>query len=190
METKTKYVLKNPPIYEVICGFVFNCIPDLDPLQIGIYWDKCRDNYPNRKLQAPLFDEPSINIGGFPIRAWFISEDEANLIQLQNDRFYVNWRAKDSKYPRCSDKEDNKGLLSNAINEFEKFNNFSKNQFNIVPKLKRIELAKVDIIEKEKHWINFEDLQNLVPFISAFNYIKIIEEPNFSFQIKQEVDKL
>jgi len=32
-------VLENPPIVEVVCGFVFEPI-DLDGLVLGVYWDE------------------------------------------------------------------------------------------------------------------------------------------------------
>jgi uncharacterized protein (TIGR04255 family) len=158
--------LPSPPITEVVCGIGFDPLPGFDALLMGVYWDDVRDRYPKRQLLPALSDEPGIVLGGSPpLRAWFISEDDVFLIQLQHDRFYLNWRARGGEYPRFSERAGSPGLVSKLMDEYSHFQEFVENRFQRRAVARYIELAKVDLLLEGRHWDGFEDLAKLVPWL-------------------------
>jgi uncharacterized protein (TIGR04255 family) len=157
--------LGNPPIHEVVCGFVFEPVADLDPLVLGTYWERNKSRFPKKGLQPALVDQEGFMLGPLSMRAMLESEDGQFVLQLQHDRFFVNWRAVGHVYPRFS---GTSGLLQKALTEFEAYSRFVQEISGKVPELKRIELSKIDLLEKEKHWTTLEDLDALVPVTAAF----------------------
>ena len=111
---------KSPPLNEVVLGIQFEPIERFDITTYGSYWETLRSKFPRVEHHAPL-DPFFEKIGGrkqalgevgrikfepflsaqLP-RAWFISQDEQHLIQLQADRFLRNWRksSPEDLYPR------------------------------------------------------------------------------------------
>lgn len=88
---------KNPPVVEVVSGFVLQPIQGLRIPHFGLFWHRIRGQYPDAQHAAPLgIDEslPPDPEGGIfpPPRIWLISKSKDELIQLQRDRFYFNWR--------------------------------------------------------------------------------------------------
>lgn len=65
----------------------------------------------------------------------------------------MNWRARGTDYPRFSDRGGKLGLKSIALDEWKKFSAFVSERTGVGSlKLRRIELAKVDVLERPKHW--------------------------------------
>lgn len=102
-----------PPVVEVVMGVQFEALKLLHQGHIGLFWDKVRVAYPRTQDQARLQTPPELSdIFGWPSlrielvdsppvhRAWFLNEDEALLIQLQDDRLVHNWRHRGGAYPR------------------------------------------------------------------------------------------
>jgi uncharacterized protein (TIGR04255 family) len=105
----------SPPVNEVALSVQFEgtAIDEFDVL--AKYWPAIRADFPNHDKQPPLlpigedFDRPprqGVQLGMFtapPVpRYWFISADKTSLVQVQADRFSLNWRqttATDA-YPR------------------------------------------------------------------------------------------
>lgn len=164
--------LARPPLVEVVCGVVFDSFPDLDALVLGIYWNSRKDQYPKHSLQAALADELSIDIGVFPVRAFLVSQDGQFIIQLQHDRFFMNWRASGSEYPRFSERHGKRGLLVRAMEEYELFCAFIESQFGNRPIARRIELTKIDILRRGEHWRDLDALAKLMPVTSVFSTIQ------------------
>jgi uncharacterized protein (TIGR04255 family) len=87
-------------------GVQFRALFDLRGILLGPLRDLWRDVYPNVQEQPPLapaveLDAPhgfgvQLAFGpGAVLRYWFISADNSELVQLQNDRLTVNWRQVD-----------------------------------------------------------------------------------------------
>ncbi len=161
--------LERPPIQEVVCGFVFEPILSLDEFEFGVYWDSRRDEYPDKQMRLGLLDgaplEPSA-------RAWLVSPNDGPLVQqLQNSRFYLNWRRRPGgAYPRFSDREGQPGLCSKAMAEFERFSEFCRSRPTVAtsPVVQHIELTKVDVLERDREWSTLEQLGELLPITQAF----------------------
>lgn len=157
--------LESPPITEVVCGFLFEAIRNLSPLHQGLYWHTRYDEFPKVKILNVLTDSPGfvIGTGAGPIRSWLISQDEKYLLQLQSDRFYTNWRRADRNYPRFNDHDGQDGLLTRALAEFGRFHHFCSDKMRNEPKLKSIEVTKVDQFVQGEHWTDAADLGALLP---------------------------
>jgi uncharacterized protein (TIGR04255 family) len=181
--------LKEPPLSEVICGLIFSPLP-IDPLRLGAYWAGRRKDFPRHQLQPALGDDQTLFIGGVPpTRTWFISEDDVFVLQMQHDRFYLNWRARDKAYPRFTDREGHApGLLSRLLDEFGLFSKFCLAEFGSEPKPTKIELAKVDHLVQGQHWKDFEDLTRLLPIVAAFRPLATTSSPIVGTRFNEERD--
>lgn len=159
---------ERPPITEVICGFIFEPVDGLDPLAIGWFAQRVRDRFPTRAIQPALSDPGAFYLGGSPpIRAWLISADDEFLLQVQHDRFYLNWRARESSYPRFNDHDGRPGILTRAIEEFEGFREFCAESLEASVTVVRTELAKVDHLVRGQHWTTTEELYRILPALQS-----------------------
>ncbi|MEO0460962.1 MAG: TIGR04255 family protein [Myxococcota bacterium] len=94
---------ESPPLIEVVFGVGFNAVDDLTGAHVGQYWTKIRNRFPTVKEAPPLSSDQIPYVTELPPRrrTWFVSEDETLLVQIQDDRFLLNWRTKpDANYPR------------------------------------------------------------------------------------------
>ena len=107
---------KSPPLNEVFLGVQYEAIEKFNIATYGLLWEEFKAEFPNIEQQMPL--EPQFEkFGGrrssgdfqrffieqvMPLpRAWFISENNQDLVQIQPDRFIRNWRCiNGEKYPR------------------------------------------------------------------------------------------
>lgn len=163
--------LNFPPIVEVVCGFVFDPL-ELDALDFGIYWNARRDTFPNKELHPALHEFTGFRLGAPPMRAWLVSEDGQRLLQVQSDRFYVNWRRGDGQYPRFSDREGKQGLKALALEEFKRFSLFCGEHIGQPPSPKKLELSKIDLLLKGLHYQNAEDLGELLKVARVFEDVQ------------------
>jgi hypothetical protein len=84
-----------PPLNEVSLGYTFLPRTDLLIPHLGRFWGEIADHYPNCQHAAPIIDNPGDQPGvlEWPLpRIWLLNESTGFLIQLQQDRFYCNWR--------------------------------------------------------------------------------------------------
>jgi len=179
--------LERPPIDEVICGLVFSPL-DLSVLHHGVYWDLRHDDFPRSELHPSIEDEPSIMLGVPPIRTWLISAADDLLIQLQHDRFYMNWRKRSAEYPRFNDHADVRGLLTRALKEYEQFSAFCKESLSTTPNATRIELAKIDIFERGRDWKDRDDLAALMPWTESVLSLCDIDSPEMMLKFSRSIE--
>lgn len=103
----------DPPVVEVALGVQFRPLFGLRPIELCPLRERWRGEYPLVQEQPPLppaverpsFRGPSVELllgPALQTRLWFLTSDEAELVQLQHDRLTVNWRQMDgeSAYPR------------------------------------------------------------------------------------------
>jgi len=164
--------LERPPIHEVVCCIVFESISALDPLVFGIYWDQRKNSFPNRTLLPAIPNEFGFDIGVFPMRAMLSSEDHQFIVQLQHDRFLMNWRAVGATYPRFSEHHGPRGLLVRTLEEYTVFSDFVRSRTNKDINSQRIELTKVDLLRQGEHWRDLDDLTKVVPVTNAFSKVQ------------------
>lgn len=177
--------LNNPPINEVICGFVFDALP-LTTLDMGVYWEQRRADFPRHELHPPLLDQATIHLGTvLDARVWLVGTDEQFLVQLQNDRFYVNWRRKGEEYPRFSSSEGRVGLKDRAIEEFRRFSRFAVSRTGHALTPTTLELTKIDVMDREIAYSDMQDLQSLVPVTQVFNAISLTDPQQLQLRLSE-----
>lgn len=92
-----------PPLKEVVLGKVFAARPDLLIPYLGTFWSRIRDTYPktaHAQIVLAEGESPVIDAtGNWVPRLWFTSVDDAFLVQVQQDRLYLNWRDTESGTP-------------------------------------------------------------------------------------------
>jgi uncharacterized protein (TIGR04255 family) len=169
IEADQLHVLDRPPIVEVVCGLIFDTLP-LDGMVLGVYWNERQTEYADHSLQPAFADEPGFVLGNVPLRAVLVSKDQSLVLQIQHDRFFMNWRAGgDGGYPRFSNRGGGGGLLEQALAEFRRLGEFCEHRFGVVPHVTRIELAKIDMITRGKqHWSDGGDLATIMPISGTF----------------------
>ncbi|HCF58415.1 MAG TPA: hypothetical protein DFS52_10530 [Myxococcales bacterium] len=161
--------LSAPPVFEVISGLVFQPLPELSPLVLGSYWERKRQAFPHHQLHPALADEPTVVLEALPpLRVWLVSADDEFVLQIQSDRFYLNWRARGQAYPRFGDHGTSRGIRSRFEEEYRQFAEFCEQALGRRPAPVRLELAKVDHLVEGKHWSGLADLALVVPWVATF----------------------
>lgn len=107
---------RNPPINEAVLGVQTEPIQRPLTPHLGLFWREIRERYPKAEVQPAL--DPAVEFFGLPKpaplvgfrvldkpetpRCWFITQDDTELVQLQQDRLIHNWRKRrpEDKYPR------------------------------------------------------------------------------------------
>lgn len=162
--------LRNPPIVEVVCGVEFNPTTVLTPVALGKYWRTRFEEFPKHEVRPAISDSynaaaPAFFFGQGPmsVRTWFVSRDEDLILQFQADRFYLNWRARNSVYPRFSDHGDTTGILSRFMLEYSRVQSYAKEDGGEEINARAIELTKLDHFVQGEHWSDLRDLTKLLP---------------------------
>lgn len=112
----------------------------------------------------PLIDEGEAatcdTATGLPLpRVWFIDATESNLIQLQTDRIYFNWRkrAGAADYPRYP------SVVKNFADRYRMLAEVA-NQFNLGPlEPKVLDLSYINVFPRGEAWSELADLQKIFP---------------------------
>jgi uncharacterized protein (TIGR04255 family) len=122
----------SPPVTEVVLGVQFNRLERFLTPHIGAVWDRFKLEFPRIEEHPPLppafetfgsnpqfFPGVSFQIGAgaeMP-RVFFMNADKTQLLQVQRDRFFHNWRktGTGSDYPRFE------RMLKTFVDGFEKF---------------------------------------------------------------------
>jgi len=138
--------LKSPPIIEVVCGFFFDALPNLDAMLVGQFWAGKKDTYSKRELRPPVTESAGfvVSEGVGPVRCWLVSAGDEFVVQIQPDRFYFNWRRRGDVYPRFGTHDGKKGVLQRALDEFAEFTEFCSSELGTRPVANQVELAKID----------------------------------------------
>ena len=168
-----KISFKNPPINEVVIGAYFD--PPLVAFRsehVGLLWSKFRETFPTVEQRAPIgasIQGPVSMAAGecMPMpRYWFVSKDEAILIQVQKDAFLLNWRRRDSEYPHFE------SLKLNYEKYYRIFEVFLKDCIGgTSPIINGRELTYIDMIEQSDYWKGSQDTSDIIRSFSIPDWI-------------------
>ena len=163
---------KNPPVVEVVWSVQFAPLAWLTAAHTGILWSKLRADYPECSEQAPVAakDEPEDLLGQKPTptvtfspkpplpRQWFVAENGNDLIQIQSDRFSVNWRKvkDDDEYPRFAHMKDT------FRERWGQFVTFAKECGDGPPRVQLIEMTYVNHIFQGEGWSQPSDIGSVL----------------------------
>ena len=149
---------KNPPVNEVVCGLSFAKIEKFKSHHIGLFWQKIKDEFPVVEHAIRLDYNPAqLDLKEYLPRVWFVRKEQNRLIQLQDDKFYFNWRRmqEGETYPRY---ETIIGNFKKTLSVFERFLE-EENLGSINPE--RCELTYINHILKGEGWESVSDVNNI-----------------------------
>jgi uncharacterized protein (TIGR04255 family) len=152
----------------------------LDPLplvrnaHLGLFWaDHLRDEFPVTADQPPLpFNEETF--GKNPaqqlpvqitleqrvpvLRQWFISGDDTQVIQVQQDRFIQNWRRRSpaADYPRYENLRESFERRFMSYSEFLTSNDLGN------PTIRQAEVTYTNHLQPDEVWQNQHDLDRVL----------------------------
>ncbi len=157
-----------PPVNEVVVGLIFEPVLAMRIPHTGLFWSRVKDKFPKCEHAPPFAFENAWNdqSSGLPLpRVWLIGPNEDELIQLQNDRIYFNWRQTDKEetYPRYIAV---RGKFEDVIAEF---NNFLQEIFSAALVPRSCELSYINVIRKGHGWSSAGDLGGL---FTDFHWVK------------------
>jgi uncharacterized protein (TIGR04255 family) len=180
---------ENPPVIETVIGLQFECL-EATSLQIGLVWSEFRDKFAVVEEQAELdpvierFDglqRPSTNFRFVPVsprlRFWFVNNGGDELVQVQKDRFFRNWRKSKGteKYPRYE------VLRNSFLADLTRFSRFVETELkqSLVPN--QCEVSYINIIETDKPG----DLSQVLTCLDRSSKVSVVYPPELAvFNLK------
>lgn len=174
----------HPPVVEVVFGVLFAPIPTLGTPQLGLLWQRVKDDFPKVAEQPPLppaietFDEPAsfnVEFGALPPlrRIWFVSSDDRRFLQVQPDRFHYNRkRSLDEAYTPFV--ESSPAFLEH-FGRFKKFVRDECDGAQVVPI--QYELTYVDLIKPGEGWAHLGEIGSVFPDLSWRSGSRFLPKP-------------
>ena len=180
---------KKEPLTEVVFGVEFDS-PDFSSVHFGLYWQTISNRFPVFPLDRPPVGEmPLLTLP--PLRrVWFESENREQLIQLQEDRFYYNWRRKspDEKYPHYEE------IAPIFFKEWESFRKWRIENNTQSPRATRYELTYLNTIDEEFGWSCVDDYSKVFSIVSgSWEDLPLKQEAikmGFEFTLPEEIGHL
>ena len=143
----------------VVMGIAFAPIAAFRVPHVGLFWHEVIDDFPTCEHAAVIPSGNAINwvdpSTQLPLpRIWLIGKTRDELIQLQNDRFYFNWRQTEdrSDYPR----------FRNVSSKFFRYTRDGRSSslihFSTEIKPLECELSYINLLPKGKGWTSFGEV--------------------------------
>jgi len=158
---------EDPPVSEMVISVQFSPLAGWQGPYAGVFWGIVKGEYPKTQVVSPLphndenFEElvfqQQINLQLLKPdaqRYWFLSENGCELIQLQADKFIVNWRQVTGHevYPRYEPV-----IRPRFIKEWTRFKKFvADNDLGEIQDL-QCEVTYINDIIQGKGWNSFPD---------------------------------
>jgi hypothetical protein len=105
---------------------------------------------------------------------------------MQLDRFYLNWRQQHDEYPRFSDRGGKEGVLSRFLREFEQFSAYAERALGARPKVRGLELTKIDQFLAGVSWVGLDDLALMLPWVQPFASASSSKQAAIAAQFREE----
>ena len=160
---------ENPPVNEVVVSTYFDPpLSDFRNEHIGLFWGIIKDEFPNVHQRIPVGFAPEVIDNEFPMpRYWFISENETNLIQIQQNAFMFNWRRRhEERYPRF-----HRTIKPTFDKYYGIFSEFARTQANVTDlTISRCELGYINILETFELWKGPQDTTKVIP---SFSFLEV-----------------
>ena len=163
VEPSSKPDFQRPPITELGSGIVFRSQTALTSGHLGRFWAQVSNEFPIAEDHAPVGNEWNLSQEGLPLpRVWLIERTKAGVIQLQVNRFYLNWRRQDSgdAYP---------GFLGHSerlLMYWREFGEFVRKASDQDLVVENAEVLKVSQIYDGDGWSGFPTVPSLLPVLN------------------------
>ncbi len=155
---------KNPPLNEVVIATYFSSpLSGLRTEHIGLFWAQIKNEFPSALQRPPVpLEELTAGSEVFPTpRYWFVSADDASLLQVQKSAFMFNWRRRDDAYPRF------RTIKPQFDNYYNLFVNFARADLQSAePTIDLCELTYINAIRGCEFWNAPSDTPNIIPSFS------------------------
>lgn len=179
---------RRPPLTEVALSVQFNAIASLLTPQLGLLWADFRDRFPRTEEHPPIVPQieqfgrgaaprnvPPIQVTERPEtpRCWFLNEAGNELIQVQKDRFIVNWRKNNdtSHYPRYEQ------LQERFRSDFGIFERFLQRQNLGKPQIHQCEVTYVNHLLSGEGWNEHGQLEQVISLWSGDQSEEFLPDP-------------
>lgn len=186
---------KFPPVIETVLGVQFSPLKKFSILHCGMFWEKVRKDYPEYSVQPPLeqafekFTPPStkeIKLGlqvvvSPPLRCWLVDKTSTRLVQIQPDRFIINWRevTGEEVYIRY---DTFKPMFEQ---EWNRFSQFLESEGFPRPEINQCEVTYVNHIELNDDIKSYGEVHKIFNFWSHLQQESFLPEPEaVSFNTK------
>lgn len=178
---------KKPPVSEVALSIEFLPLENWNPSYAFLFGTNLRTEYPKMELQPPLFSEiekfgdefwqqntmrvEMVNQNSQ--RFWFTSESSNWLIQVQQDRFILNWKkvTGDEEYPRYE-----QSIRIRFLTELDRFFKFVEDNAIGTIKATQCEVTYVNDIPHGEYWDSIAEAAKLFTILSSNDSAKLLGE--------------
>lgn len=180
---------KNPPVSEVAISVSFTPLKNWSSSNAFSFGSMISNQYPKMELQAPLFNEEEkfgdefwqqnhLKLEILPQnsnRFWFLAEPSNWLVQVQSDRFVLNWRrvTGNEEYPRYE-----AAIRGRFIEEMNRFFTYVVDNNIGEINVTQCEVTYVNDIVQGEYWENVSDAIGLFSILSdekSGKFLKDIE---------------
>jgi uncharacterized protein (TIGR04255 family) len=159
-------VFRKPPLVEVSFAIRFKPPAEFSSAHIGRFWAQIAKDFSLAVDKPPIMESGQITLvpDGLAPRVWLVHNDQALLLQIQRDRFYVNWRrlgAANENYPSFKKLQP---LFSKYLGEWIGFTDTSGlGQLEI----QHCELSYMNFIVPDASWSGLNDLGKVFVCLGA-----------------------
>jgi uncharacterized protein (TIGR04255 family) len=170
---------ENPPAQETWMAFAFVPLAWSIP-HFGAFWNEIRSDYPKFAVHPPI-GEFNVEFGALgpeafvklPVRCWFINDESNRLIQVQNNRFFHNWRRPNPSAPYL-----HYGELKPVLEkEWGRFCDFASRYEMGTPNVLSCEVSYINHLDRGIGWDNFSDLAIVFPSVGTFQGGEFLKKP-------------
>lgn len=166
-----------PPVDEVALSLQYPPIAGFNVTHFGLFWQCIRGDYPKSEIKPPI---PNVTEEFGPgaaftrqmkfallelpeIRCWYLDECRNRLVQVQRDRFVINWRkvTGTETYPRYPDVRDR------LEREWRRFCDFLTSEGLERPQINQCEVLYVNNIEYDKGWSGYGQLDQVIAALAT-----------------------
>jgi len=178
---------RTPPVSEVVLGVEFSPLTKWHLGHFGMLHEQVASEYPKfevhpiirssiEKFGSESWQQVSnfelLDVG--EVRCWYIAQDDSRLVQVQRDRFIVNWRKRNDAqpYPRYEAQ-----ILPTFKREWSRYGDFLSQQGIEIPEVRQCEVTYVNDIPRGQGWDKFSDVMKLITPLREMQNGKFLPEP-------------
>lgn len=179
---------ENPPVDEVVIGVSFEPLKKFTAPLTNDFWDAIgRDVFVSIEQQSSLIapSSPGFEPTEIPpfLRLWFLDKTKNNLVQLQYDKFFFNWRKLEA-----TDYIRYKNISESFFKYFERFIKFTQNKNIGALKITGCEVSYINNIELNGESSPSKYLGTVFKDIK-WSLTKIPEPQGFGFNYGFKIDE-
>ena len=146
----------------------------------GAFWNEIRNDYPDFEMHAPIGEfDFEFNLANpetvvtLPLRCWFRNDKSNRLIQVQNNRFFHNWRRPSPTTPYLHYDE----LKPVFEREWSRFCEFTSRYGLGTPNVLSCEVSYINHLDRGVGWESYSDLSAVFPSIGTFKGREFLSRP-------------